>query len=164
MADSPSAQNRALAQALGRVPSGLFILTTRWSDGDSGMLVSWVQQAAFEPPMVTVALRHNRPAMHRLSRGGHFVLNQIAAGQKALLRHFARGFDPGEPAFEGLRLSAQSAAAPVLADALAFLEAEIDGHVDAGDHRIILARVTDGALLQEGEEPMIHVRHNGFHY
>ena len=49
-----------LASVLGRVPSGLFILTLRHNNEETGMLTSWVMQAGFEPPMVTVALKHGR--------------------------------------------------------------------------------------------------------
>jgi flavin reductase (DIM6/NTAB) family NADH-FMN oxidoreductase RutF len=153
-----------LLQALGRVPSGLFILTARAGERDSGILVSWVQQAGFSPPMITVAIRTDRAANHCLGTSHRFVLNQLARGQKALLRHFARGFAPDEDAFAGLTLHNTTASAPVLADALSYLEAEVASHIDSGDHRILLARVLNGALIHADEEPMIHVRHSGAHY
>jgi flavin reductase (DIM6/NTAB) family NADH-FMN oxidoreductase RutF len=164
MADPNSQQSLALAQALGRVPSGLFILTMRRPTCDTGLLVSWVQQAGFDPPMLTVALRRDRLAAEWLVPSGRFVLNQIAAGSKRLLRHFARGFAADEPAFDGLALGPPIAGGPVLADALSYLDAEVVAHLEASDHRILLARVLGGAMLQEEAEPMLHVRHSGLHY
>ena len=50
-----------IAAVLGRTPSGIFVLTARAADGrETGMLASWVQQASFEPPMVTVAVNRKR--------------------------------------------------------------------------------------------------------
>ena len=88
-----------LGQALGRVPSGLFILTVSHEGRSTGMLASWVQQAGFEPPMVTVAVASRRYAGDWIAASGRFTLNQIPAGNKPLLRHFGRGFEPDAPAF-----------------------------------------------------------------
>ena len=35
------------AAALGRIPSGLFIVSWRAADADRGMLASWVMQSGF---------------------------------------------------------------------------------------------------------------------
>jgi flavin reductase (DIM6/NTAB) family NADH-FMN oxidoreductase RutF len=165
MPDSRLSDDLPLAQALGRVPSGLFILTHRAAGREpTGLLVSWVQQAGFDPPMLTVALRGDRPIRDAIVASPRFVLNQIAAGQKSLLRHFARGFDPGEPAFDGLTLGPDLEGGPTLSAALSYLEVEAVDQLDAGDHRIVLARVLGGAMIQPDAEPMLHVRHNGFHY
>jgi hypothetical protein len=48
------------ARALGRIPSGLFILTARFEDQSTGMLASWVQQVSFDPPLVSVAVKKGR--------------------------------------------------------------------------------------------------------
>jgi flavin reductase (DIM6/NTAB) family NADH-FMN oxidoreductase RutF len=48
------------AAALGRIPSGLFILTARRGTLETGMLASWVQQCSFDPPLVMAAIRRGR--------------------------------------------------------------------------------------------------------
>src|SRR5947209_8273777 len=104
-----------LGQALGRVPSGLFILTVSHEGRSTGMLASWVQQAGFEPPMITVAVGIQRYAGDWIASSRRFTLNQLAAGGKSFLRHFGRGFPPHAPAFEGLRLlDLPGSAGPVL--------------------------------------------------
>ena len=47
-----------IASVLGRLPSGLFILTARRGADETGMLASWIMQAGFDPPMITVAALH----------------------------------------------------------------------------------------------------------
>jgi flavin reductase (DIM6/NTAB) family NADH-FMN oxidoreductase RutF len=153
-----------LGQALGRVPSGLYILTVRHDGRATGLLASWVQQAGFEPPMLTAAVAGQRYVGDWVAAAGRFTLNQLPVGSKALIRHFGRGFAPEAPAFEGLGLRDEPAAGPVLAGALAYLDAEVAGEFASGDHRIFLARVVAGAVLDGNAEPMLHVRHNGFHY
>ena len=150
--------------ALGRIPSGLFILTVRRGDRATGMLASWVQQAGFEPPMLTVAVRADRYVGDWIAESGTFALNQVGAGQKHLIRHFGRGFAPEEPAFETIALRDDARGGPVLVEALAYLDLELAGHLDGGDHRILLARIVQGGLLAPGTEPFVHVRHSGTHY
>jgi flavin reductase (DIM6/NTAB) family NADH-FMN oxidoreductase RutF len=164
MADVPRVEPSPLALALGRIPSGLFILTVRRDGRATGMLASWVQQAGFDPPMLTLAVRSDRYIADWVAATGRFTLNQVPAGRKALLRHFARGFAPEAPAFSGIALQADAAGGPVLADALSYLDAQVAGELAGADHRIFLARVVAGALLQPGAEPMLHVRHSGMHY
>ena len=166
MADSPTrSEPSPLGQALGRVPSGLFILTARQGDRATGMLASWVQQAGFEPPMVSVAIGRQRDVADWVAQAGRFTLNQLPVGSKALIRHFGRGFEPDAPAFTGLALRDEAgASAPVLAGAMAYLDAEVGGEFTTGDHRVFFGRVVAGAVFEPDAEPMVHVRHNGFHY
>jgi len=164
MTDSDRALPTPLCKALGRVPSGLFILTVRLGDQATGMLTSWVQQAGFEPPLLTVAVRHNRPVGDWVAQSGRFVLNQLAVGRKRLIRHFARGFSPDAPAFDGLALHTEAAGGPVLAEALAYLDCQVAGELQGGDHRIFLAQIVAGAVLDPSAEPLCHLRHSGMHY
>jgi flavin reductase (DIM6/NTAB) family NADH-FMN oxidoreductase RutF len=164
MADHLRPADTGLAPALGRIPSGLYILTVDFGGKTTGMLASWVQQAGFEPPMVTVAIRRDRHVADWVAAAGRFALSQLAVGSKALIRHFGRGFPPEADAFAGLELRHDARGGPVLAGAMAYLDAEVAGELAGGDHRIFLARIIAGALLQTEAEPLCHVRANGFHY
>ena len=148
---------------LGRVTSGIYILTIGKVEQATGMLASWVMQAGFEPPMVTVAVRKGRYVADWLAEGQPFVLNVVGEGQKHWLRHFGKGFEPGEPAFEGVETRVASNDAPLLAEAVGHLECEPVSRVDSGDHHIFLAKVTAGSMLSE-VAPMVHIRKTGAHY
>ncbi len=166
MADAPPLpESTDLAAALGRVPSGLFILTVRDGDRATGMLASWVQQAGFDPPMLTVAIARGRFVGDWARAAGRFVLNQVPAGNKGLLRHFGKGFDPDEPAFEGVAVRRDDhPAGPILAEALGYLVVEAAGEVSGGDHDVLLGRVVEGGLIVADAHPMVHVRRTGLHY
>ena len=152
-----------LQVVLGRLPSGVFILTVRHNGLETGMLSSWVMQAGFEPPMVTVAVNRSRYIAEWLDAGAPFVLNLVGEGQKTLLKHFGHGFPPDQPAFVGLELARSPAGSPVLSAAMGYLECVPRSHVDSPDHRIYLAEVRHGELTHDAP-PMIHVRKSGLHY
>jgi flavin reductase (DIM6/NTAB) family NADH-FMN oxidoreductase RutF len=153
-----------LSQALGRIPSGLYILTVRYAERSTGMLASWVQQAGFDPPMLTTAVQKDRYIADWIEASGRFTLNQLPTGSKALIRHFGRGFAHDAAAFDGIPIRERPLDGPILAGAMAYLDAEVAGSVEGGDHRLFLARIVSGGLLDADAEPLLHVRANGFHY
>lgn len=153
----------SLHKILGRIPSGIFILTVGTGERATGMLASWIQQAGFEPPSITIAVQRDRYVCDWLTEGQPFVVNVLGEAQKEYLAHFGRGFKPDEAAFEGLEVTYCPRGVPILADALGHLECERGEFVDSGDHRIFLAKVVRGRL-QNGGEPMVHIRKSGAHY
>jgi flavin reductase (DIM6/NTAB) family NADH-FMN oxidoreductase RutF len=154
---------RQLAATVGRIPSGLFILSVRHGELETGMLTSWVQQCAFEPPHISIALQRDRPIIAWLSHGAAFILNILDDNQTDMIAHFGRGFALGEPAFEGLDVERPETGGPVLREALAYLECRITGRHLVGDHELFLAEVVGGQVLNDGQ-PMVHIRKSGAHY
>jgi flavin reductase (DIM6/NTAB) family NADH-FMN oxidoreductase RutF len=160
-------QRDAIGSVLGRIPSGLYILTARSADGrETGMLASWVQQASFEPPAVTVAVNRKRYLNDWLRAAPAVVLNLVGDTQKQFLSQFGRGFAEGEPAFGGISLSRSPGGLPVLADALGWLEGTAGRPIDAGDHLIYVVQITAAGRgpRADAEEPWVHLRRNGFGY
>lgn len=154
----------ALAPVLGRVPSGLFVLTAGSGATETGLLASWVQQCSFDPPRVSVAVKAGRDVAALLGDGLPFALNILSEGQKGLLSHFARGFSAGEPAFVGLLTERPEGEAVVLKEALGCLFCRAAGRFPAGDHDIFLGDVVGGVLLAPDARPYIHVRKSGLRY
>lgn len=148
---------------LGRVPSGIFVLTARSGGDETGMLASWVQQAGFEPPMISVAVKLGRYVGDWLDAGNDFALNLLPE-KSPLMKHFGRGFEPGEPAFTGLPVDRPLENGPaVLADSLGYLICRPKKAIDSGDHRIYLATVVGGRLRRD-ERPAVHIRKSGLNY
>ncbi|MFQ5734923.1 MAG: flavin reductase family protein [Planctomycetaceae bacterium] len=161
------ATRERIAPVLGRLPSGVSILTA--GDGgerETGMLASWVQQASFDPPMVTLAVNAKRYLNDWLQPGAPLVLNLLGEDNGALLKHFGKGFEPDEPAFEGVNTSRADNGLPVLGDALGYLEGNVAGQTPAGDHLVYVVEITGAgsAALLNDSKPMVHIRKTGFHY
>ena len=154
---------KTLAAALGRIPSGLFIVTLRQGEAETGMLASWVQQCSFDPPQISLAIRNERDLLAWLTPDTAFTVNILDDTQTDMIVHFGKGFALGEPAFTGLDIDRPGGAPPVLCEALAYLECRVVARHAAGDHDLILGRVVAGQLFSEGH-PMVHVRKSGMHY
>jgi flavin reductase (DIM6/NTAB) family NADH-FMN oxidoreductase RutF len=153
--------------ALGRIPSGLFIVTFKNLELNEpdGMLMSWIQQASFEPPMVSVASKKDRKALELISKAGYFVVNVMGKQNAKIIGSFYKGV--GGSKFEGINtLFSSKSNTPILADAVSYLECQVkEIHDTGGDHSVILGEVLSGSLLNaEQNESSVHLRKNGFDY
>lgn len=159
----PESEKVGWAAALGKIPSGLFVLTATIPSGETGLLVSWVQQCSFDPPQVTLAINRQRPLLPDLQIGTSITLNVLPEGSKVLVAHFGKGFSTSESAFDGLAVERPLGRAPRLAEALAWLDAEVVAQHEVGDHVLVVARIVDGEVQHEGK-PTVHIRRDGRRY
>ena len=155
-----------VAKALGRIPSGLFIMTAAHEDRRMGMLTSWVQQVGFQPPMVSVAIGKGRPILPLISESRQFALCQLPEGDRLLMRKFAGSIDPGEDPFLGFDLvKEQKSVAPILAACLSYVECDVTCHMDVeADHDLFIGTVIGGGMGNVGADPHVHLRENGLRY
>ncbi len=153
-----------LSVALGKIPSGIFIITCGTGETGTGMLASWVQQAGFEPPALSMAVRKGRAVETLLAEMGQpFAVHILTRAMGRLAGHFGKGFELGEPAFTGLTTRLGEDGVLILTEALAYFTGRVRGRVDAGDHWVVVGEIREGALLTEGES-WVHTRKNGFSY
>lgn len=157
----------AIGSLLGRVPSGVFVLSIGDGEGrETAMLASWVQQASFAPPLVSVAINRDRWFCGWVVAGAPAALSIVASGQKEWLKRFGKGFGPEEPAFEGVEVTRGARGVSRLSDCLGALEGRIVSVHDAGDHRLALVEIESAVAGRQSADvpPMVHLRKNGFRY
>ena len=159
------ALNTDLEKALGRLSSGLYILTTHKDNLSSAMFASWVAQASFKPLGVSVAVAKDRAIESLLHVGSRFVLNVLEEGNyQGLMKHFLKRFPPGADRFQGVRTYPATNGSPILADALAYLECEVASRTECGDHWIIYGTVKVGRVSKPDALTAVHHRKVGNHY
>ena len=181
------------AQALGRVVGSLCVVTAADGGAASAMLASWVSQASFDPPGLTVAVKKDRAVEALLVDGAEFSLSVLAEGrERAAVKALSKAFAPGEARLAGVPLlatppwavaegaaaadgangaDADAAAGPpsaaggaVLAEAAAALRCRVLSRLEAGAHWVLYAAVEDAAVLDEGAAAAVHHRKVGSAY
>jgi flavin reductase (DIM6/NTAB) family NADH-FMN oxidoreductase RutF len=155
--------HKSLAAALGRVPSGIFVLTLARDGIETGMLASWVQQCSFQPPLVTFAVQRGRAIARLLPNDAVVTLNILEANQTDMIAHFGKGFALTDDAFREIDIRRAEPHGPILTEAHAYLFVRVVSCMPTGDHDLYVGEVTAGSLLEEGQ-PMVHIRKNGLHY
>lgn len=158
-----SSEQEHIARALGRIPSGCSILTAVAGNRRTGVLVSWVQQAAFEPPMLSVGVKKGRPVETLIDESRQFVLNLLGENPSAMFKHFGRGFALEEDAFAGLAVETVPGGLAI-PDRVARLSVAVRHKIDVGDHWLYVGEIFDADGGAEGAKPYVHLRKNGFSY
>lgn len=157
-------QTARTEQALGRLVGSLCVVTSQHGDLSGAMLASWVSQATFSPPGLTIAVAKERAIESLLHNGNYFVLNILQEGNHiGLMKQFLKPFSPGEDRFAGITIDEADNGSPILKDALAYLECRIDNRIECGDHWVVYAIAEKGKVLQEGVTA-VHHRKSGSHY
>ena len=155
----------AVEKAIGRLVGSMCIVTAKQEEVSSAMLASWVAQATFTPPGFTVAVAKDRAVENLLHTGSYFVLNILAEGKHlGPMKHFLKPFGPGENRFEGVDTRETEEGQIILEDAIAYLECEVAGRMDCGDHWVIYATVSGGEVMDNNAKTAIHHRKTGTHY
>src|SRR5437870_2215415 len=113
--------HKNLGAALGRIPSGVFVLTTAHDGIETGMLASWVQQCSFQPPLFTFVVQRGRPIVDLLAKTRVFTLNILEAAQTDMIAHFGKGFALTENAFQDIDVRREAPHGPILMEAHAYL-------------------------------------------
>ena len=159
-----------LDKALGRLSGGLYVVTARQGEGaearSGAMVASWVSQASFDPPGITVAVAKDRAIEALMQVDDRFVLNILRQdNHQNLLRHFLRRFPPGADRFAGVNtLDGVASGGPVLGDALAYLGCRVAQRLEGPDHWIIYAVVEQGKVSDTEAMTAVHHRKVGNHY
>ncbi|NHC34624.1 diflavin flavoprotein [Scytonema millei] len=150
-------------QAVGRIVGSLCVVTTKHGDISSAMLASWVSQATFNPPGLTVAVAKDRAIESMMHSGDKLVLNVLTEGRQ-LRKHFMKSFAPGEDRFANVATETSENGCPILTDALAYLECTVNNRMEAGDHWIVYAIADNGKVLNPDGVTAVHHRKSGNHY
>ncbi len=154
-----------LDKALGRLSGGLYIITAKKGDVSSAMLASWVAQASFKPLGFSIAVAKDRAIESLMQVGDRFVLNVLEEGNfQPLMKHFLKRFAPGADRFEGVRTQPAENGAPILTDALAYIECEVVSRMDCGDHWAVYSTVYAGRVSKPDALTAVHHRKVGNHY
>lgn len=162
---SGTSEGARTEQALGRVVGSLCVVTTKQEELSGAMLASWVSQATFNPPGLTVAVAKERAIESLLHTGNSFVLNILQQGKHlGLMKQFLKPFTPGEDRFQDVPVSTADNGCPILDDALAYVECKIANRMECGDHWLLYATAQQGKLLQSEGITAVHHRKSGNHY
>ena len=154
-----------LDRAIGRLSGGLYIITATKGNVSSAMLASWVSQASFEPPGLTIAVAKDRAIESLMQVEDTFVLNVLEEGKyQGLMKHFLKRFKPGADRFAGVNRQTAANGSPILTDALAYLECKVESRMECSDHWIVYSQITSGRVSNPDGITAVHHRKVGNHY
>ena len=134
-------------QVLGHFCTGVTVITTVDVDGPAGFTCQSFAAVSLDPPLVLFCPSRSSATWRRIERTRHFCANVLADGQRELARVFASS---AAGKFDGVGWSPAPAGTPVLDGALAWVTATVQTVHEAGDHQVVIGRVTGLGACRAG--------------
>jgi flavin reductase (DIM6/NTAB) family NADH-FMN oxidoreductase RutF len=140
---------------LGHFPTGVVVVTAMGVDGEPvGMAVNAFSSVSLDPPLVAFFPAMTSKTWPAIESSGAFCINILSTEQEQLSRSFSRS---GTDKFAGVSWYPSPSGAPVLEDAVAWIDCDLFRADQAGDHYTVYGSVKD-MRLQTGSAPLVFFR------
>ena len=143
-------------RALRSLGGGVSVITAGRGEDRTGATVTSATGLSMDPPTMIVNINKSSSTWPAIERYGHYCVNILAVGQQAIANRFAGiGGVKGAARYEGADWTTLVSGAPVLANALAAIDCEVEEIIERHSHAIILGRAV-AVLSGEGESLVYH--------
>lgn len=135
--------------------AGVTIVTIKAGDETHGLTVSAFTSVSPEPPLVAIFIDSNHHAHEMLEReGATFAVNVLGDDQEVLSNRFAY-FKDGDRFAEGDWRTATTGA-PVLRNAVTWMDCTIHSKHRAGTHTVYIGEVQEARVPAEEHPPLVY--------
>ena len=130
--------------AMRQLTGGVSVITAGHGSDISGMTVTSVSSLSVDPPALIVSINRGASSWPLLKRYGCFGVNTLTADQIDIAERFTgkEGLK-GAERFAGARWTTRSSGVPLLVDALAAIDCEIEEIFERHSHAIVIGRMLD---------------------
>ena len=138
-------------------PSGVTVVTIKSlaSEVVHGLTVSSFASVSPEPPLILVSIDHRATAYELLETAGTvFAVNILAHDQMEMSNRFAWLKD--EDRFGQGEWTTAATGAPILRDALAWLDCTVYSRFSAGSHTIYIGEVQASGVPRSDVKPLLY--------
>ncbi len=141
---------------LQKIPYGAYVVGTKTEDGaDHLMFGTWLMQTSFKPTLVAFALSEDSRTLASVRRAGMFAVTFLTDGMNDLAQHVL------DEEFDEVATERTASGLPVVKGGAGWIECKSLEVLDRGDHRIVLAEVTDAGVGKGKPLPLDAL---GWHY
>jgi flavin reductase (DIM6/NTAB) family NADH-FMN oxidoreductase RutF len=139
-----------------RLSAGVHVIGTAHGERRDAFTAAWLMQVSFDPLLVALSVNPSHASYPLLRGGGGFTVSVLRGEQQEAARHFGTTSGRDVDKLAGRRWRPGRGGAPILTDALAWLECDLAGAMPAGDHEVVLGKVTAGGLLAPDAAPLLY--------
>jgi flavin reductase (DIM6/NTAB) family NADH-FMN oxidoreductase RutF len=163
VATSPRIDPDRSRDVLGRFVTGITVVTTMADeDGQArpfGTTVNAFNSVSLDPPLLLITIGVERSIHPVIGRAGRFAVNILAEDGQELSDCFsgAPSVHPRQ-AFCDAAYRVSEQGMPLLDEALAWIDCQLDRTIQAGDHTIYLGRIVDLGVTDREHWPLLYYR------
>jgi flavin reductase (DIM6/NTAB) family NADH-FMN oxidoreductase RutF len=139
-----------------RLTNGLYVVGVAHGGKSNGFTAAWITQVSFDPLLLGLSINPEHASYPLLIAAEAFAVSVLSRGQFEVARHFGTQSGWTVDKMAGQRWQAAHGGAPVLLDALAFLECRLVSRYPTGDHELVLGQVVGGRILAPEAVPMTY--------
>lgn len=143
----PDQERGEITRVLTGVVNGLYVVTSGPVETPAVMAVSMVSQVSAEPPLLMMAVRHNRRFRTPLEETQGFVLHLLPIDDIGLIERLK---GPPQTRLRDLTVEPSPRGLPLLPDTLAALECRLVETLTPGDHVLYFGQVAWARRFREG--------------
>jgi len=131
-------------KAMRQLSGGVSVITVGQGHDITGMTVTSVTSLSVDPPSLIVAVNRAASSWALLKQRGTFGINILNADQSDIAERFAgRNGVTGADRFKGATWITRVSGTPLLADALAAIDCEVEHILERHSHAIVIGRPLD---------------------
>ncbi|NEN95054.1 MAG: flavin reductase family protein [Moorea sp. SIO3I7] len=142
---------------LRKIPHGLYICGVR--DGEeiiNGFTVSWVMQSSFKPPLIVNCVKQDTGSHGIIKKTEVFALSFLDSGQKDMAAKFFKPQSRVGNKFADVEFYfGEVTGCPIISDSLGYVECQVRGSVEEGDHTVFVAEVVGAGIHREGDQLLL---------
>jgi len=163
----PDEYDRLLRRVLWKMPSGLYVVgSTDKGDRRNGMTLNWATQVSFDPKWIGIGVEQGALTHELIGASGVFSLCMIDREDRAIVRKFTKPVEVdlaartlnGFPYLDGVT------GAPVLVQAVAYVECEVRRPVEVGNHTLFLGEIVNAAFLKDEDTAVLRMEDTRMNY
>ena len=162
----PEEYDKRRRRVLWTFPSGLYVIGSRHGDRRNGMTANWVTQVSFDPKLMAVSVEKEAVTHELIAAGGVFTVNVVDREDRAIVRKFTKPVEVDEanhtlnefPYHDG------RTGAPILDQALAFVECEVRQQVDVGGSTLFVGEVVEAGFQKPEDTAPLRMEDTRMNY
>lgn len=163
----PEEYDKLRRRVFWKMPSGLYVIgSTDKGERRNGMTANWVTQISSDPKWVGVSVEREAFTHQLIEAGGCFSICIIDREDRAIVRKFTKPVevDLAAKTLNGFTYTERVTGAPILAQAVAFLDCEVRERLVAGDHTFFVGETVDAGFLKDEETPVLRMEDTKMNY
>ena len=167
--ESPEQQqeyDKLRRRVLWALPYGLYVVGSRSGDRRNGMTLNWATQVSFDPKLLAISVENGSVTGELIGEGGVFSLNLIDREDRAIVRKFTKPVevDGGAGTLNGFPFHDGPTGAPILDQAVAWIDCRLHSAVDLGDHTLFVGEIVDAGFQKEEDTPVLRMADTRMNY
>jgi flavin reductase (DIM6/NTAB) family NADH-FMN oxidoreductase RutF len=162
----PEEYDKLRRRVLWAMPSGLYVIGSRAGERRNAMTANWATQVSSDPKLLAVSVEKPALTHELIAEGRVFSLNLVDREDRAIVRKFTKPVevDAAASTINGFPFHDGPTGAPVLDQAVAWVDCRLHSSVDVGDHTLFVGEIVDAGFQKPEDTPVLRMEDTRMNY